>query len=429
VEIINCTIFGDVELGNANFSKDVCFKKTTFSKNANFGGSKFSKNVGFSDAIFMKNASFNDINVIGASDFNGSRFEEGAIFGDDNINGARFQGDFDFIDVVISGDSLFKNANFSDIAIFNGSKFKGEAHFENANFSKQAFFLGVTFEDKSYFSGAKFFKLACFAMTGFNQACEFYDPQKGAAIFWGNANFVRSKFLEDASFQRTHFMKNANFSLAEFERDWNLGNVNFESGLSMNGCSFNNIKVSWDSIDQLEFDGSIYLNLVKNFRNNEKFDEADRCYYQYRLLSQGNKGYSDLSFYTDFAAFITCSYGTEVLPIIVWVGVLILIGTGLLWISKGLVIKIDPHVRHDEKRRYCERYNRHPNSFKSIWANRTTLEILSKCLFFSIAMFIGYKPEKMHAQGRSEYIAMGLRLAGWFFMALFLVILGRLMIR
>ena len=429
VEIINCTIFGDVELGNAHFSKDVCFQKTTFSKAANFGGSNFSQSVDFRDVVFMKKASFNDIKIYGASDFNGSRFKEDAIFGDDNINRTTFVGNFGFIDAVIGGESLFKNTNFFGTAIFNNSTFKGITHFENANFSKQASFLEATFEDKSYFNGANFFELVCFAMTRFNQACEFYDPLKGAAIFWGNANFVRSKFSEDTNFQRTHFKKNANFTQAEFERDWNLDNVNFESGLSMNGCNFNNIKVSWDSIDQLEFDGSVYLNLIKNFKNNEKFDEADRCYSQYRRLSQGKKGYLDPTFYTDFVAYATCSYGTSVSIIIIWVAILIIIGAYLLWRSKGLEIEIDHHVGHDEKRGHCERYERNPNSFESIRVNSNTSASWRKCLYFSAAMFIGYKPEKIHAQGSSEYIAMGLRLVGWFFMALCLVVFGRLMIR
>jgi hypothetical protein len=431
VDIINCTVFGDVNLGNANFTKGVCFHKTKFKKNAIFSGSKFLKNLSFSKAVFMKDASFNDIIVIGPSDFNGSEFMGEVIFGDDNINCSRFMGDFCFIDVVIGGKSLFKNANFNGRAIFNHSTFKGDACFDNASFSEQVSFLGVTFEDKSYFRGANFLKLACFALTRFNQVCEFYDPQNGAAIFWGNANFVRSKFSEDAIFQGTHFKKNANFTQAEFEKDWNLRNVNFESGLSMNESGFNNVKVSWDSIDQLEFDGSVYLNLIKNFKNNEKFDEADRCYDQYRLLSQRKKGFTDPTFYTDLVAYATCSYGTRVSFIIIWVAALILIGACSLWHSKGLAIEIDPHDVHgDEERGRSKKYARSPKNFESILANGNNIRAsMRQCLYFSAAMFIGYKPEKMHAQGSSEYIAIGLRLAGWFFMALFLVVLGRLMIR
>jgi hypothetical protein len=71
---------------------------------------------------------------------------------------------------------------------------------------------------------------------------------------------------------------------------------------------FFRLEIPWKIIrDKLEYDGSAYLALVKNYNNLEWHEDADACYYEYRIIkSRELKGVRKIF---DFFLFYFYGYG------------------------------------------------------------------------------------------------------------------------
>ncbi len=68
----------------------------------------------------------------------------------------------------------------------------------------------------------------------------------------------------------------------------------------------------WESIkDHIQFDGSAYLALVKNFNNLELFNDADQCYYQYRTVRRKEHLEGIIPKLLDYVAWIAYGYGVR----------------------------------------------------------------------------------------------------------------------
>jgi len=82
----------------------------------------------------------------------------------------------------------------------------------------------------------------------------------------------------------------ANFDRTRFRDDVDFRKTVFGTDLSLNESNFELFHVRWDIIkDHLNYDGVVYLSLIKNFKDLEFFEDADNCYYQYRSLAQKDK--------------------------------------------------------------------------------------------------------------------------------------------
>ena len=157
---------------------------------------------------------------------------------------------------VIKGDVFFDHAAFSGLVDFDGTSFTNAANFSGSHFQGDAGFSDAEFQREANFTRAHF------------------------AI---DANFSRAKF-NDADFGRARFEKYFHLANAKVYT-LNLSDAVFSEGSSIHlkDFNFNRIAVRWNSIkEHIPFNGSVYLTLIRNFRNQEQFEDQDDCYYQYR---------------------------------------------------------------------------------------------------------------------------------------------------
>jgi len=161
---------------------------------------------------------------------------------------------------VIKGDVFFDHAVFSGLVDFDGTKFTGAANFSGSLFSEDAGFSESEFEGLAGFSRAHFATEANFSRARFN------DADFGRASFDGNFHLVNAK---------VYTLK--------------LSDAQFAGGSAVHLKDFNysRIDVRWNTIrEHIPYNGSVYLMLIKNFRNLEQYEDQDDCYYQYRRERQ-----------------------------------------------------------------------------------------------------------------------------------------------
>ena len=366
-------------------------------------------------------------NAVFKNDFDASVDFSRTIFHDRaNFRSTVFCQGAEFVDAEFRKKSNFGEAKFCS-AIFTGAKFNGYADFMKAKFYECAIFDGI-----------QFYNYANFVETRFNIVASFHW-----AFFNDYANFSGARFRKRANFNRTRFGEDADFRRAIFENDF-----------SLNESSFKRLHIRWEIIkDHLRYDGAVYLSLIKNFKNLEFYDDADNCYYQYRVLAQRDKNwypspnksvellvriceeiasypkilYEDLRwlcftyppFYWicrfnwsklfDQISRISCGYGVKVSPIILWMIGLSLVFAFAYFISGGIgQIEISETTK---------------NAAKSV-----SMSIFDS-VYFSVMVIIGKLPTGFNPIGGWKYIVMIESFLGYLLMALFAVVLVRKLIR
>ena len=333
---------GDSDFEGAKFSCDAYFGEAVFIGNAYFDKAEFTGDASFKSTVFKGGADFRGTVFSGGdADFRWTQFSggdadfRGAVFsggdvgfglaqfsggdtnfgwaqfsgGDADLGGAVFSGDAYFMDAEFSGGNVhFTEAKFGGYANFGGAQFSGgSVNFETAEFSGgNAYFRGAEFSGGNvYFTEAKFggyanfggaqfsggsanFERAEFSGDAYFEMAEFNGGSANFAWseFNGNyANFEGGKFSEDVTFVNSSF-DHANLTLENSKniRILRLSDANFGNRcmICLNETDYERLYVRWDAIeDALVYNGEVYLNLVKNLRNIEYFEDADDCYYQY----------------------------------------------------------------------------------------------------------------------------------------------------
>lgn len=276
---------------------------------------------------------------------------------------------------------------------------------------------GDVFFDRSIFislvdfDGTIFTKTANFAQSQFCEDAGFSDAQ-----FQGEANFSRASFQTEANFSRARF-NDTDFRNACFHKNLILTNAKlytirlsdarFEGGsdLYLKDLDFERIKVRWDSIrDHIPFNGSVYLSLIKNFRNLEQFEDEDRCYYQYRQEKQARA--RPVRRGLDALAWLSCGYGVRPSHTITLSVMIILLFTGIFWM--GNIVQFDS---------------------KAITDQSITSISFQDAFYFSCMQFLGKTPQNLHIVEGYRYVTVFEALMGWILMALFLVTLSKSMLR
>lgn len=318
----------------------------------------------------------------------------------------------EYENIIIFGDldlarldlPIDKNNNkiIKSIIKIEYSEIKGDVFFDRSTFSKLVDFDGSTFNKAANFSNSLFMEDAGFS----------------SAQFMGEAKFSRAHFITEANFSRARFNGDAEFGSAKFHKHLNLDSAKiytmrlsdaaFEDGSSLNlvDLDFNRIVVRWDSIkDHLPYNGSVYLALIKNFKNLEQFEDGDECYYKYRREKQA-RSTSKVSKSLDHLAFISCGYGVRPSHTIILSITIILLFTSILWVSNA--IKFEG---------------------PSLQENQTPSISAKDAFYFSSMEFLGRSPQNLHILGAYEYLTVIETLMGWILMALFLVTLSKVMLR
>ena len=392
-------------LGMADFAntslQHASFLGTSFSRPVVFDGTQFQGNVSFEDAEFRQDASFNDAVFDGVADFNYSRFDsytyfsgaqfhQGALFSDVDFSGALDFSAAAFAATANFFQSRFNTASFSD-AVFSGpaqfglAKFSGLSSFGEAVFASDAGFNLARFSDAAYFSGAEFQKDAFFGLIKFQDI----------------ASFQGAKFDGDLNF------KGGSISTLLFEK----ATLGPDSRINLNDTDFVRLKAHWAEITgHVIWDPGAYLALVSNYHGLGWSDDEDDCYYQYRKLDQSHKGWG-VSRAVDVMAWLSCGYGVRPGYAVAWALLTILAFALVFWKGDGIRRSAKPLYEPAEQDAVPEHV-----TFRN-------------ALFFSTMIFLSQGPIDFLPVGRHRYNVILEGILGWLLLALFLVTLGRVMIR
>jgi|WetSurSiteA1Bulk_404760.scaffolds.fasta_scaffold02237_5 hypothetical protein len=232
IEIISSTFEGIVNFSNGDFQNYINFSKTKFNRSVSFCGSVFSVNVNFISSRFGESAHFYLSNFDGRVIFSSAQFRGLATF----------------------YDSIFK-----DEANFFRSRFNGDVTFKGSEFLKVSDFSGSKFDEKAIFESSKFKRDAIFRMCSFGRFTNFRSCFFGKNLDLTGSN-ISTIFLQDAIFEKDSFVL-------------------------LKHSEFSRLEIPWSLVrHKLEYDGSVYLALIRNYNNLEWFDDADECIYQYRTI-------------------------------------------------------------------------------------------------------------------------------------------------
>jgi uncharacterized protein YjbI with pentapeptide repeats len=432
LELINCTVsngsfdgttlekdvvlwgtsFGNVSFDKSRFLGRADLSNTVF-HNASFTGASFDQPVSFDGAFFLDNVSFEDAQFDKDASFNWAWFEKGADFNYSRFgyytyfSGAQFLGEARFSSVEFQGVLDFSNAIFADKANFFGSTFESAASFTNASFSGQAQFALTRFGGLSSFGEALFGNEANFELARFADAAYF-----SGAKFRGDAIFGLTKFEDIVSFQGATFQGDLNFKGGKISTLLlDEGDCKDDCRIILNDTDFNRLRVPWREIeDHVVWDPGAYLALVDNYHRLGWPGDEDDCYYQYRSMNQAHAGWG-WSKAIDVLAWLSCGYGVRPGYAVAWALLTILIFAILFWRGDGIRRSAKPLQGPAEKDSIPERV-----TFRN-------------ALFFSTMVFLSQGPIDFLPVGRHRYYVILEGIMGWLLLALFLVTLGRVMIR
>jgi uncharacterized protein YjbI with pentapeptide repeats len=429
--LVNCTIL------NASFSG------VSLAQDAVFWGTSF-ENTSFEKAIFSGRADFSNA-AFGPASFSGCSFRQPVFF-----DGALFKNNVSFEDAAFGLDAFFNAARFRGRADFNYSQFhsysyfqatlfEGEALFSDMDFSEAADFSAATFSRRAYFirsrltepyfGNALFSGPSLFGLARFSGLSSF-----GEAVFSGEANFNLARFSEAADFSGAVFQDLALFGLTKFEdivtfQEASFGaDLNLKSGsisallfekaelsdgsrIILNDTDISRFRARWDEIeDHVAWEPGAYLALVENYRRLGWSKDEDDCYYQYRRLDQAGKGWG-WSKIIDILAWLSCGYGVRPAYAVAWSFLTILCFGLVFWMGDGIRRSSRPLSGPVEEESLPERAT------------------LRNALFFSTMVFLSQGPIDFLPVGRHRYYVILEGIIGWLLLALFLVTLGRVMIR
>jgi len=241
------------------------------------------------------------------------------------------------------------------------------------------------------------------------------------AKFKGDSSFDHGEFYGEACFCETEFSKGAFFYDTKFKGDFILWDARF-SCLQMEwGTELTKFYVDWNQISKSLFCdyGPTYLSMVKSFKELERFDDADNCYFKYRKWSQREKpfGWSKLN---DYLAWASCGYGVRPSYTILF-GVLSIFLFGILFQTTTILGSMSSQSF----------LNQNPLIITSYFISMLSQEIITFSFFSYLAtslnVFITGNISDL--SGIAKYIAMIELLVRGLLFALFVVVLTKKMIR
>jgi len=314
--------------------------------------------------------------------------------------GANFNDRADFTHADFNNEAYFTHVHFIDKADFSKVIFIGMADFYGADFNDIADFTPVKFKNEADFTDANFNDMADFESANFNDRANFCG-----AFFNDKANFCGAYFNDETNFMDSNFASTADFLDADFcDRVYFSGATYYKINLT-GACFKEDIEANWDSLEEtLVCDGAVYIKLIKSFRNNEQFEDANRVYYIYRKDSQSDKSIS-LSKLGDIIMWISCGYGVKPGNAIVLSFFTVSIFALFYWKGNGI------------------KYLKWPDENDNIGMS------FLDAFYFSVVTFttIGYGD--WYPTGKYRLFVMLEGILGWLLLALFLVTLTNIMIK
>ena len=240
------------------------------------------------------------------------------------------------VKIVLSSISL-KNSMVNGILICRNIYFKSNCNFLNTTFGSDAYFNGAFFNQVA-FTGAKFKGGAQFNGALFKgPLTSFYGVQ-----FYGNSSFYNAKFCGGiiefsdskfnckAYFQMAQLDSYANFNGAEFKDEAYFDGIQFSYRTDFKNTRFDKMYIRWENIkNKFAYDETLYLLLIDNFKKLGFFEDADECYYFYRIKYHNR---SPIRRIFDLVARFSFGYGVKPARPLIWSALIILLS--------GIIFKI-----------------------------------------------------------------------------------------
>jgi uncharacterized protein YjbI with pentapeptide repeats len=351
VKFDNSFFCSNIMFSGSNFTGNVSFSETIFMGNVEFSGSTFGGVISFWDTEFRRDAEFSGATFLKDADFSGATFGGVANFWEVEFNrNAEFSG------ATFLKDADFSGATFGGVANFWNSEFESNAEFSGTKFLKRVEFYGTTFGGDAHFNGAEFLGYislwkwvrfrgnVVFNDTTFSSYADFYR-----STFEDHADFVQAQFSSDCEFSGTRFEKRANFNRILFKKQ-----AYFEDSyidlINLTRADYGRLYLHWISIKSLDYDEGAYLFLIKNYKNLGWYNDANRCYYDYRNAVRKNwltsnaailrtRNPNRANWFIDTIQLILYGFGMKPLFPIIWSGFLVL-SFGLFFLQKNCLLKL-----------------------------------------------------------------------------------------
>jgi hypothetical protein len=288
-----------IKIVSSQMDGNANFYNAFFREGVEFQSSQFIKNTNFSGSIFASNADFGNSQYDGSVSFNKSQFYE---------------------------DVSFHRSQFLGITNFSNSRFNKDIYFRKSQFSKDLIF------NRSYFEGDAYFR---------------------ESVFYGKADYRKSQFHKDADFSQCSFVGTiADFELVQFLGDAFFDDASFKESLSLSRTKYEKLYIRWKSVTRSKYQWKFlenwrrisnliyekdhgetaYLLLIENFKKLGFFEDADNCYYHYR--NEHRRDLPNPYKPADWILMVLYGYGVRPIRPLIW-AIIFFCAFGLLYATHG----------------------------------------------------------------------------------------------
>ena len=320
-----------------------------------------------------------------------------------------FNGMVNFENTNFIGDSLFLASKFNNDTIFAGSRFSQNAQFDNCQFNAPAFFYDSIFEKDITFEGTKFNNVVSFWNSRFEGNATFLRSQ-----FHGNyVDFGRSSFDKDVVFKESKFSGNAHFLRVKFNQS-----ADFSSS-DLSQLDPNLLHLQWSFFQgHLSYNEILYISLIRKFKDLGQFEDARNCYYDYRN-EKLNLEPVGLTKVLDYLSWISCGYGVRPGYTIGMIFAFIIFFGFIYWSGERIL---------DSLHSFWLLFSRRKSAFKREKWIRKNPSFLQSIYISLLVFFHANPPAYLFSSGRWKYLVTTEDILGWFFLALFVVVLVNVII-
>lgn len=323
-------------------------------------------------------------------------------FGGENKWDVYFR-DVYFIATTFTGDANFRSAKFIGDANFRSAKFTGDANFLFVTFTGNTDFRSATFTGDADFRYAKF--------TG------------DAGLITSNANFGGARFIGGADFSYAKFEKSSDFTKCVYSEK---SIVLFEDV-----TGFSQMKIGWENDEiggglrgHLKYNEPFYIALIKNYQEMGWLSQADDAYYAYR--KEKRKTRNALYRWAELA-FVEIPFGYGVKPLMFLCSLL------LVWVSFSCFYICFLQRKQPWYKSYrCVRFLYRYGLALAGWAIVHSFDNLTPGIDFGplSTMLLDKGTCFFKQESKAVIYAESVqKLLGWYLLALFLVMFGKIWVR
>lgn len=257
----------------------------------------------------------------------------------------------DFNGSIFDTDVDFGNSQYRKGVSFNKSQFDGDVSFHRSQFSGNASFSKSRFNKEVFFRKSQFIGNLSFNRSRFKGDAYFRESE-----FDGNAYYRKSQFNQDADFSQSKFNGSiADFELAQFVGDAFFDDASFKEELSLSRTKYEKLYIRWKSVTKSKYQWKFlencrrtcslayekdhgeaaYLLLIENFKKLGFFEDADNCYYHYRNERRRDlpRSYKP----ADWVLMVFYGYGVRPIRPLIW-AMIFFLAFGFLYATHGEVV-------------------------------------------------------------------------------------------